>query len=240
MLVVLVGVLIASYELFKHRASRNIGSSPAVVVTGVTEDRPLPDVILTGAGGESVELGSLHAKVVVLAPFATLCSASCAATTSAFAGLESDLRKSGINTQVALVELSVDPVHDSPSRLASFARLTGTGWTLLSGSPAQVAKLWGALGQYYRVGRANTGVPRDWLSGAPATHGVTYSHAVYFIGDGKLRIADFAGPRAALDAGARRLVAAEGLSRPGPALTGWTVDQAFGNIEVLFNRRLPL
>ncbi len=241
MLFVLILLLIASYELFEHRTSKNIRSSPAVVVTGVSEDRALPNVSLTEANGHTISLSALHGKVIVLAPFATLCSAACAATTSAFASLEAYLHQAGVANQVELVELSVDPAHDSVARLSSFAKLTGASWTLATGSPSQVSRLWRALGQFYQSGKATGAVPRDALTGAPAAHGVTYANAVYFVGtSGALRISDFAAPQAGLDAAAKHLVSAEGVAIPAPTTSGWTVRQALGNIEVLLNRRLPL
>lgn len=241
MIFILVLVLIACYELFEHRASKHIGDSPPVVVTGVSENRPLPDVTLTDASGKTTSMAALHGKLVVLAPFATLCTASCAATTSAFAQLEAELRTAGYAHKVTLVELSVDPANDSPARLASFAKLTGASWMLMSGSPAQVSQLWSALGQYYQVGKATTEVPRDAIAGGPASYGVTYANAVYFLGtDGNLKIADYAAPAAALDSGAKQLVGLEGVLPSSAGTAGWTVSQAFGNIEEIFNRRIPL
>ncbi len=237
----LVIVLVACYELFEHRTSRHIGASPAVVVTGLSESRPLPDVTLTNEAGRPTSLAALRGKVVVLAPFATLCGLSCAATTSAFSAIETELHSTGVSDKVALVELSVDPGHDSPARLASFARQAGPGVELLTGTPAQVGALWHALGQYYQSGPPSAALPRDWLTNTAASYGVSYANAVYFIGpDGKLRISDFAPATASLDTAMRQLLSMEGASQTVPPSRGWTVSQAIGNIEVVLNRRIPL
>jgi cytochrome oxidase Cu insertion factor (SCO1/SenC/PrrC family) len=241
MLFVLILVLIASYELFEHRTSKDIGTSPAVVVTGISENRPLPDVSLTEANGHTISLSALHGKVVVLAPFATLCSATCAATTSAYASLEAEVHQAGVSSRVELVELSVDPTHDSAARLSAFAKLAGVTWTLATASPAQIGQLWSSLGQSYQVGKPTSALPRDAITGAPAAYGVTYANALYFLGtNGTLRISDIAAPQAGLDAATSQLLSAEGVASSAPSTNGWTVRQAFGNIEVLLNRRLPL
>lgn len=237
----LIAVLMACYELFQHRASRNIGASPPVVVTGVSQDRPVPNIALTTEAGKPTSLAALHGKVVVLAPFSTQCTASCAFTTSAFAQLEAELRSAGVSQKVALVELTVDPGHDSPARLASFAELTGASWQLLTGTPAQVGRLWRYLGLYNQLGPASSGPPRDWLTSQAPTYGVSYANAVYFVGPhGNLRVSEFAAPVASLDPGVRHLVSLEGLPQPGAPKAGWSVSQALGDIEVVLDRRIPI
>lgn len=241
MMFVLILVLLAAYELFQHRASKHIGASPAVVVTGVAQDRPMPNVALTTASGRATSLAALRGKVVVLAPFATQCSAGCASTISAFSQLRAELRRAGVSQRVALVQVTVDPAHDTPARLASFSALTGASWQLLTGTPAQVGKLWRYLGLYNQLGPASSGPPLDWLTHRAPTHGVSYADAVYFVGPhGNLRVSEFSAPRASLDPGAQRLVSLEGLHQPGPPKAGWTVSQAVGNIEVVLDRRIPI
>lgn len=238
---VLVLLIVACYQLFEHRASKHISTAAPVVVTGVPLDRPLPDVVLTDENGRRTTLSALHGRVVVLAPFATLCSASCAATTSAFTQLGAELATAGESNQVALVELSVDPREDTPARLVSFAHVTGSNANLLTGSATQVAQLWRSLGQYYQVGPPTPALPRDWLTDDAAPSGLSYADAVYFIGpNGNLRIAEFSPADTALDSGTHQLLSLEGVAQPAVPSAGWTVTQAIGDIESVLNHRFSL
>ncbi|MGH9070664.1 MAG: SCO family protein [Acidimicrobiales bacterium] len=241
MLLVLVALLIACYELFEGRASKYIATAAPVVVTGVTVDTPLPNVTLTQENGAPTTLSALRGKVVVLAPFSTLCGTACAATTSAFTQLKAKLAGAGESDKVALVELSVDPAEDTPARLASFAQVSGSSAQLLTGSAAQVAQLWKALGQFYQVGPPTASLPRDWLTDDAAPAGVTYSNAVYFIGNGgNLRVADFEGARISLDPGTQELLSLEGVTPTAAPSTGWTVTQAIGDVESVLDHRFAL
>lgn len=242
MLLVLVALLVSCYELFEHRASKYISTAAPVAVTGVSSDVPLPNVALTQENGATTTLSALRGKVVVLAPFATLCGSSCAATTSALDQLEAKLVTAGESNKVAVVELSVDPGEDTPTRLASFAQVTGSSARLLTGSAAQVAKLWKALGESYTEGPPTAALPRDWLTDDAAPSSVTYSNAIYFIGpDGALRVSDFRQAQSTLDTGTRELLSLEGVAQPAAASdNGWTVTQALGNIESVLDHRFAL
>ena len=105
--------------------------------------------------GRTVSLASFHGRVVVLAPTLTLCSEVCPITSGAFIRMEAAVRKAGLGSRVAFVEVTVDPERDTPSRLRAYERLTGVDWTLLTvGAAASVP---GALLGARLTGRLDEG-----------------------------------------------------------------------------------
>ncbi|MGH9075549.1 MAG: SCO family protein [Acidimicrobiales bacterium] len=241
LIVVLVAVLIACYELFEHRNGRRLVGSPPVQVTGVAESRVVPDVALTGESGRPTSLAALRGKVVVLAPFLTLCPATCAATTTALGQLQRDISAAGLSGRVAFLEATVDPARDTPARLRAFSHLTGASSSLVTGAPAELATMWRFFGLSYQPARGG-GVPAtDWQTGKAVPSGVAYANALYFIGPGgRLRIAMFDPPSTAPGVRAAHLLALEGLAPARPPKDGWTTRQAIGNIEYLLNKRIPV
>ena len=93
---------------------------------GAIVNEPTPNrVALINQEGQPVTLGGLKGKVVVLAPFLSLCQDECPLITAAFIGLQRDLRAAGLGDKVVFVEASVDPGRDTarpPGRLSKGIR----------------------------------------------------------------------------------------------------------------------
>jgi protein SCO1/2 len=97
--------------------------------------------------GAERALASLRGKPVLLAMIYTHCTAVCPLSVSEMKRVEANL------SDVQLVLVSLDPEHDSPSRLADYARERGLSparWTLLTGSADDVRDLAATIGVRYR------------------------------------------------------------------------------------------
>src|ERR1700722_16658446 len=89
-------------------------------------ERPTPQrVQLTNQAGQAVSLASLHGKVVVLAPFLSLCQDECPLVTGAYIALQRDLRAAGMGNKVVFLETTVDPGRDTMARLAAYQKEFG-------------------------------------------------------------------------------------------------------------------
>jgi protein SCO1/2 len=216
------------------------GGSPPPL-SGVAVDRPVPALQLESEAGRTTSLAAYRGRIVVLAPFLTLCHEVCPLTTGAFQKLQSEAARAGVGRSVVFAEVSVDPRRDSPARLRAFARMTGTRFPLLTGSAAQLARFWRFFGvAYWRTGES-TPPDTDWLTGKPLTFDVSHTDALFLIdARGRERIVDVGMPVGAgpLPHALQQLLNAEGrkdLAGPHP---GWTLQQARDDLERLLGRRL--
>ena len=127
---------------------------------GLVLDRPTPQhAALVDQAGRSVSLADLRGKVVVLAPFLSLCQDECPLVTGAFIALQRDLRAAGMAGRVVFVEATVDPGRDTVARLAAYRTEFGADWELWTGSPDQVAAFWHPFGVQFEV--VSEGQPRQ-------------------------------------------------------------------------------
>lgn len=110
------------------------------------QSRPLPSVLLIDEGGRVVRLDALRGKVLIVTFFSGDSTGSnCTAVAGKFLYLQRHL--SGSDYQ--LLQITRDPAHDSPQRLAKYARQYGADpsvWSFLTGDPRQIAGLARALG----------------------------------------------------------------------------------------------
>jgi protein SCO1/2 len=120
--------------------------APALVELG----QPVPDFTLTDHRGQSVDLGSLRGKVVVIAFIYTRCPlpdycprmiANLRAVADRFADR--------LGADLALLVMTFDPQYDTPEKLAAYARghnADRQGWHFLSGTAEQTARVSGMFG----------------------------------------------------------------------------------------------
>ena len=146
---------------------------------GVSGDRVVPtsvlDVPLVDQHGTTTSLSALRGRVVVLASFLTSCQETCPITTGLFLQMQRSIRAAGAAGGVVLVEASVDPGRDTPSRLAAYARVTRSDWPLLTGTPGDLAALWRYFGVFSQKVPEGTPPGIDWQSGRPYTYDVNHS-----------------------------------------------------------------
>ena len=106
---------------------------------------------LTNQEGQGVSLASLRGKVVVLAPFLSLCQDECPLVTGAFIALQRDVRAAGMGNKVVFLEATVDPGRDTVARLAAYQKEFGADWDLWTGTPAAIAAFWKPFGVSYQI-----------------------------------------------------------------------------------------
>ena len=181
-----------------------------------------------------MSLASLRGKVVVLAPFLSLCQDECPLVTGAFLELRRDVRAAGLGDRVAFVEATVDPGRDSVARLAAYEKEFGANWDLWTGSPASVAAFWRAFGVSYQKAPEDQPPKLDWWTGQPLTYDVAHTDGYILIDpSGRERFVDAGAPHVpGLSPKLRSLLgqgALHGLAHPEQPT--WTVASALASIS---------
>ena len=210
-------------------------------LAGEAVDRPVPALALLDEHGGTTSLAAFRGKVVVMAPFLTLCHEVCPLTTAAFQGLRRDVARAGRGDRVVFVEVSVDPWRDSPARLRAFARLTRTGFPLLTGTRAQLARFWRFFGVYSMRTREGRPPDTDWLTGKPLTFDVAHTDGLFLIdARGHERIVDVGMPvlGGRLPGTLSKLLNAQGRANLAHPEAGWTPRQAADDLGRLLGRRI--
>jgi protein SCO1/2 len=100
----------------------------------------LPDVSLIDQHGSAVSLASLKGKPVLIDFIYTSCASTCPVLTAKMVSVARELGPA-LGANVTMVSITLDPEHDSPAQLASYAKSRGAddnGWLFLTGEPAQI------------------------------------------------------------------------------------------------------
>jgi protein SCO1 len=201
------------------------------------------DVSLQNQHGRTVSLRDLRGKVVVLAPFLTLCQDECPLVTGAFIVLQRDLQAAGLGHKVVFVEATVDPGRDTVPRLAAYQREFGADWDLWTGTPAHVAAFWKAFGVSYQVVPEEQPPHDDWYTGKPLTYDVDHTDGYILIDPtGHERFVNANAPNlnGHLDKKLTGLLNAGGvLGLHHPQQTDWTVSEALASLSWLLGTDVP-
>ncbi len=218
------------------------GGSSAPKSPGVVVDRTIPDRPLLDEQGRKTSLAAWRGKVVVVAPFLTLCHEVCPLTTGAFVELQRSVTAAGLGDRVVFAEISTDPWRDTPARLRAFERMTGIRFPLLTGTKAQLTAFWHDLGVGFSKSPEGSPPDTDWLTGKPLTFDVTHNDGLFVIGpDGRWRTALLGMPSVAgkLSPALMRLLNAEGRSELAHPQAAWTIAQGLDAIGFVLRRRIP-
>jgi cytochrome oxidase Cu insertion factor (SCO1/SenC/PrrC family) len=211
---------------------------------GLILDRPTPQTVpLVNQQGQAVSLAGLRGKVVVLAPFLTLCQDECPLVTGAFISLQRDLRAAGLSRRVVFVEATVDPGRDTVDRLAAYEKEFGADWDLWTGTPADIAAFWKPFGVEYQIVPEEQPAKIDWYTGKPLTYDVDHTDGYILIDPaGRERFVDASAPnqKGALNAKLRSLLNDGGLHElQNPAAPDWTTADALASISWLLGTNVP-
>lgn len=231
-------------------------SSPALPVASSNPvnltSRPVPSSIdrlpLVDEHGRPTDLAAYRGRVVVLVDVMTSCQEECPITTGALLRVQDWLAAAHLVSRVAIVEASIDPWRDTPARLAAYRRTFGIPFTMLTGTVANLDRLWSFFGVAYQ--RVKEGKPPaiDWQTGRPYTFDIVHSDDVFVLGaNGAERAiaggnADTGGK---LPASLRRLLSAQGrVDLTNPSLGGqtptWTPRELLDAIGSVLGRAVPL
>lgn len=216
--------------------------APLAVGTALQRPRPVPAMQLIDERGRPFSTAQWRGRWVVLAPSLTLCHEICPMTTVDLDQIKQRLARQGLSRQVAVAEVSVDPWRDSPARLRAYRRLSDASVQLLTGTQAEIRRVWKFFGVYYA--RVQQGKPADvdWLTGKPETFDVAHSDGFFIIDPaGQERIVhegmpDVAG---ALPASLHKLLNDRGVHNLAHPQFGWTASEVVQDLYFLMNRNLP-
>jgi cytochrome oxidase Cu insertion factor (SCO1/SenC/PrrC family) len=218
--------------------------SPSI---GDSLNQPVPPAIahlpLQNQEGQRVTLDQFHGQAVFLVPFLTSCQEECPITTGALLIAQRSISAHGLGRKAVIVEVTVDPQRDTPSRMAAFARLTGSTWPLLTGSSATLASLWHHFGVYYLKVPEGSPPGIDWQTNRPYTYDVDHSDGFVLL-DAHLRERFIAGGMTSIGhipANLQRLLDSQGradLRNPGGGT--WTVTDALNAIGWVLGQRIDI
>ena len=81
------------------------------------------------------------------------------------------------------MSLTIDPVRDDIRHLRAYQRQFPAlrNWTVLTGSPRVVGRVWHTLGVWRHMTRLKPPLPRDWVTGAPLTTDIAHTDELIFI-----------------------------------------------------------
>jgi len=210
---------------------------------GIVFDHSTPqNVALTDQHNQPVTLASLKGKVVVLAPFLSLCQDECPLITAAFISLQRDVKAAGLGQRVVFLEVTVDPGRDTAARLARYQTEFGADWDLWTGTAANIAAFWKPFGVSYQVVDEGQPPQNDWLTGRPLTYDVDHTDGYILIdAKGHERFIDVNAPNLpGLNHKLSGLLNAGGihnLDHPQP--TDWTIDDARNAIGWVLQTNIP-
>jgi cytochrome oxidase Cu insertion factor (SCO1/SenC/PrrC family)/thiol-disulfide isomerase/thioredoxin len=153
LLALLAGAVAVDAAITLRRADQPgapVAAAQAPLAIGTPLDRRLPRLRLIDDRGRETSLARFRGRYLVLAPSMTLCHESCPMTTEALEQIRRAVAARGLAKRVVVAEATVDPWRDSPRRLRAYSRATGTHLTQLTGTRAQIRRLWRFFGVQYK------------------------------------------------------------------------------------------
>lgn len=145
---------VASAEKPVFAVTPDVGREPA--------PRRIPDFALSDQDGRRVRLREQAGKVVLVNFVTTECTTICTQVTRELRGLQQALGDR-MGREVVFFSVGLDPVHDTPAALVTFARrhdVDFTGWTFLSGTAGELEvarQAFGALAMKVARGSGHNG-----------------------------------------------------------------------------------
>jgi protein SCO1 len=124
-------------------AGCNQNSSSATTAPSIDRPDCLPNLTLTNKYGNPVNMASLRGKPLLFDFFYTTCPGPCLVLTARMRKIAEQMG-SALGSQVNFVSVTVDPEHDHPPELLSYAKEQGAdrkGWMFLTGTPNQIDQL---------------------------------------------------------------------------------------------------
>ena len=228
-------------------ASSLIGSSPPPTVAtapptdvrlavGSLVDRPVPRFALRDEHGRNVSLGDYRGRYLILSPSMTLCHEVCPMTTAVLEQIQSTIERDRLVGQVAVAQATVDPWRDSPARVRAYRRMTGLHFDTLTGTPAQIARMWRFFGVYYKRVPQDNPPDVDWLTHRPERFDVEHTDALLIVDPrGHWRVASVGMPAttAKLPATLSRLLNDQGRHNLRHPDQPWTAREAIADVLAL-------
>jgi cytochrome oxidase Cu insertion factor (SCO1/SenC/PrrC family)/thiol-disulfide isomerase/thioredoxin len=245
--VILAATLVILEVLSNHENDRSSAATSAVpapfaIGTALAHPRRVPRFHLVASDGRPTSLNAMRGKWIVLAPSMTLCREVCPMTTGALEELKATLAHDGIGKQVDVVETTVDPWRDRPARLRAYHRKFGADFTMLTGSPDSIRKMWDWFGVQYRRVPEDTPPDIDWWTHKPEKFDVNHTDAVFIIDPhGEERMVEDGMPQleGKLSHPLRKLLDDDGVKNLEHPQLPWTSDQVADDVLNMMGRSVP-
>lgn len=180
-LMIVVSLLAATHRDHGPRTTEAAETAPLATGSELMRPPRVPEFSLTDAAGRHVSLAAWRGKWVVLVPSMTLCQEVCPMTTGALMQLQSQLRRAGLAHRVVVVEATIDPWRDDPARLRAYQRLTRARFPMLTGTPAQIRRLWKFFGVAYRRVPEDKPPQTDWMTHRPLTFDIEHTDGLFIV-----------------------------------------------------------
>jgi protein SCO1/2 len=178
--IVAIACLSVGFAIGKKSLPTDSPSGPIDQVN-LSLPRHIEHIALRNQFGRPTDLAAFRGRVVVLADFMTSCQEECPITTGALLDVRSSLAAAGLLKKVVIVEVSVDPARDVPSRLLAYAKQFGVPFTLLTGTKTGLAELWKWFGVYYERVKEDTPPDINWQNGKPYTFDIVHTDDVFIL-----------------------------------------------------------
>lgn len=136
--------------------------------TEYREPLGVADFTLTDQNGNDVSLSDFEGKVVVVMFTYTACPDVCLAVENNMAYIQSKLDDNGIEDNVAILSISIDPARDTVEKLSEYTTQMGFDWPhLTSTNHAELQAVWADW---------NVVVDNDHINSDHSTHGDHSDH----------------------------------------------------------------
>jgi cytochrome oxidase Cu insertion factor (SCO1/SenC/PrrC family) len=172
---------------------------------GTYLDVPLPEGIkhleLFDSDGKKFTLGSLNGRYLVISNFLTSCQEICPMTSANMRDIGAAIAKAGLSKKVLVVEISVDSMRDTPSRISAYKALySSNDWVVASGSESSLKSLWKFFGAPAQKEMFSTSdlknMPPDWQTGKQNSYDMVHADLVTIVdSQGHWRWLDLGSPK---------------------------------------------
>ena len=239
--VVLGGVV--GVAVSRHQATVAAPSNP-VQPTDKAVPVAVAHIPLVDDDGQPSTLAALHGRIVILGDFMTSCQEECPITTGALLTVERSLAAEHLLSRVEVVEVSVDPWRDTPSRLQAYRKTFGVPFTLMTGSVENLARLWSFFGVEYNRVPESKPPDIDWQTGRPYTFDIDHSDDAFVLGDAgdeRELVVGNADVNGKLPKALTSLLDAQGRQELRNAgLGSWTPSDMLEAVGTVLHRTIPL
>lgn len=167
-LVALSGILLVACNATKTDESTPpvIDQSPAIERPDVAGQRiiernkieppaPAPDFELTNRTGETVSLGSLRGKTVLMSFIYTNCPEACPLLPGAYVQLQETFNEQINDGEFELMFITTDPARDTTEKIQRYTKAMGGEWLFLTGEEADLTKVWREYDIYREIKERN-------------------------------------------------------------------------------------
>ena len=202
---------------------------------------------LVNQNNKKFTLNDLNGKTLVITNFLTSCQEICPMTTVNMRDIAAAVDASALSKEIQVLEITVDPKRDTPSRMSAYQDLYNDNrWSLVTSTQANLDKFWNFFGAPATLEPmdANEDMPMDWQSGKPNTYDMMHADLVIIVGpEGRWLWLDLGAPKT--KSGVVPPVLNKFLSEQGkknlvtPQEPSWTVDAVLSALSAITGKDIP-